>query len=432
MKKHLKQYFEWLFAGNVLTFNTEASQGKLVFEGHSKAFQTLLINGLGALTTMAIPATFIIFQITPPLLVVLFVFLMLGGFIAFGIGLVAMVYQPFWQHRKRINFTPQGIFTTNGGGVPINTKMQHIQALKVRFEKINPQVTHLQFWLNNKKRHFISSFFMEMPQTRGEIFDHFRVYAFHWGLSYYDISPSKSQNTGTFEFTRQQGKNELAQDTPYDQLEQTALTNQLQISAQPEIIAKYAFHRKNNTVLIQRRPGFKRRSWLFFLGSFLGGLGLLLLLILKALPQTDDHLTGIYVFIGCIAFLWIIFSIVSLNDVLSDFLVRVNKHQLYFQTRKNKGITIEHSNIQCLVIQGKIHQSRVTILNADIVVKLKDEVPFKNKPVQELRLLVVDSGRPEKLDNQSVRDAVYERSMRVARLIAQPLEVEVVWEGFVQ
>ena len=429
MKKRFKQYFEWLFAGNVLTFDAKTSQNKLVFEGHTKALSTLLINSFGSLAVMTFPAILIILKVDHPLLILLFVLLMLAGFIAFGIGMIAMAYQPFWQHRKQLTISPEGIFSKNGAGFPINTKVRRIKQFKVRFEVVNPQTTHVQFWLNGNKRYFINAFFQGLPRDNAQIFDWFRTYALQWGLQAYDISPSKDENIEVFEFT-QQGKNQLNPRASFAQLQQQALENQLKVSNAPEIIAKYAFRKEKDEVFVQRRPGFKRRSWLFFLSSFFGGLGLLVLLISLAASDKGDNQAGMYVFIACIAFLWGIFSLVSFNDIRSDFLIRTNSQQLYFQSRKNNGIALNKDNIECILIQGKIHQSRYTTLNGVILVQLKEAVSFKNNPTQALQLLIVDSGRPEKLDTQLVRDAVYERSMRVARLIAQPLGIEVVWKGF--
>ena len=422
MKALFKKYFAWLFAGNALTFSPEKSQGKLVFGGRSKAFSTLLINSIACLLAMTL-FSLIAIKIRHPLVITVGVLTMLAAFILFSVGLIAMAYQPFWQHRKKIILSPEGIFTKNGVGFSVNTKARRIKQFKVRFQVVNPQVTQMQFWLNGKKRYFVNAFFMSTPQNSHEIFDWFREYALHWELPFYDVKPSEDNSIGVFEFAKQ-GKNQLDQTTSFTQLKQQALDSQLQVGNQPETVAKYAFSTENDEILVTRRPGFKRRSWIFFLSSFLGGLGLLLLLIFGALPTIDDDPTGIYVFMGCIGFLWVILSLASFNDIRSDFLIRASKHQLYFQKRKNKGITIAQSNIQHLVVRGRISQGRYTNLFGEILVVLKE------KPVQEWQLFMIDSGRPEKIDTQLVRDAVYERSTRVARLIAQPLEVEVIWEGF--
>ncbi|OJJ23833.1 hypothetical protein BKI52_05645 [marine bacterium AO1-C] len=431
MKKRFKQYFEWLFAGNVLTFNAEASQGKLVFEGRSKAFRTLIINSFGSLAVMTAPMIFIAFDIRPPLLVFLFVILMLAGFIAFGIGMIAMAYQPFWQHRNKINITPQGIFTTNGIFFPLNTHVKRIKRFKIRFQVVDSGVIHLQCWLNGRKTYFVNAFILKAPQTEAEIFEWFQVYAAHWGLNYYDVSPSKDQSIGIFEFAKQ-GKNVLERALDFAQLKQQALDNQLKVGSQPEMIVKYAFQKNNDDLIVSRRPGFKKRAWIFLICSFLGGLGLLGLLIFVALPNTPDNKPGVYVFTACIAFLWFILTAVAFHDVRSDFLIKANTQQLYFQKRKNQGIAFSRDNIERLVIRGKINAGRNTTLQGNILVILKEKTTFREKEIQEQLLLAIFSGRPEKIDTQLVRDAVYERSMRVARLIAQPLGIEVIWEGFEQ
>jgi len=431
LKKYFKQYFEWLFAGNVLTFDAKASQNQLVFEGRSKAFSTLLFNSLGSLAVMALPALLIIFEVRHPLLVIIFVILMLAGFIAFGMGMIAMAYQPFWQHRNKITFTSQGIFTQNGVYFPLNTRARRIKHFKVRFQVVNPGVIHLQCWLNGRKTYFINTFVLKAPQTEAEIFEWFRAYALHWELNCYDVSPSKDQSIGIFEFAKQ-GKNILDNTLNFAQLKQQALDNQLKIGDQPEIIAKYAFYKDQEDLIVTRRPGFKKRAWIFLICSFLGGLGLLSLLIFVALPNTPDHKAGVYVFIACIAFLWFILSGVAFHEVRSDFLIKVNTQQLYFQKRKAQRITFSSNNIKCLTIRGKINTGRNTTLQGNILVILKEKTIFQEKEIVEQPLFSIFSGRPEKIDTQLVRDAVYERSMRVARLIAQPLGVEVIWEGFEQ
>jgi len=434
LKKIFKKYTEWLFANNRLTLKPQNSQDHLVFEGRSTAFISLIANSVvNILIILLILFLSFHFKVNHPLFIILVVIIVLVFGIAFCVGLIATAHQPFWRHRNKISFTPEGIFTINGIYFQANTKSQRLKHLKVRIEMVDRQVAHVQFWRNGRKEAFINAFLVNVPQTMDVFFDWFRTYALHWGLTYYDISPSKNQNIEVFEFARQ-GKNALDQHTQFSQLKQKALDNQSRIGPTLEIIANYALQATPKGILITRRPGFKFRSWLFFISVFFGAGGFLLLLTLNISQDTNStkDLMNTYGMMSLFLLVWIGLLIWSLSNLLSDFQVRIDAHQLYFQRRKNKGFTFNQGNIQSITIQGKIHRGKMTILSGIILVKLKEEKMIQNKPLQEFHLLEVSSGHPNNIDTKFVRDAVYDRSMRIARVIAQTLGVEIVWKGFEQ
>ncbi len=426
MKKRIIQYFAWLFAPNQLTLQSQQSPNQLVFEGRSTALVSLITNSI--LNTVVI-ALFIAlsFQIRHPVFIILAVIIVLALSVILCLGFIAIARQPFWRHRNKISFTPEGIFTVNGAYVRANTKRRRLKRLKIRVAMVGQQVAQVQFWRNGRKEAFINAFLIGIPDTPAEFFDWLRPYALHWGLDCYDISPSKDQRVETFEFSRQ-GKNTLDEQANFEQLRQQALANQSKIGPELEIIAQYAFQATKTGVSMTRKPGFKLKNWLLFIGVFFG-VGGFLLLIGLSVPK-DKNVASTYAMMSLFGLVWLGFVAWTVSNLLSDFLIRTDSQQLYVQHRKNKGFTFAPNDIQCIAIQGKVSGGRMTSLSGVVLVKLKAAQTIRGKSVQAHRLFEVSSGHPDNIVTQFVRDSVYDRSMRIAQIIAQPLGIEVVWEGF--
>ena len=167
MLKKIKQYFHWLFQSNVLTYNAADSVSQLVFEGKSRVFWRTLFNLTLSIVAMVLPIIFMAFDIgINSLLTPVFILLMFTGFIVFCIGILAMVYQPFWVHKNNIRFTKDQLQTISSIGWGKKQLPKKLNAFTLHYDFVQPGMVHVQFWVNRKKMHFVNAFITSFVRKR--------------------------------------------------------------------------------------------------------------------------------------------------------------------------------------------------------------------------------------------------------------------------
>lgn len=426
MKKKIERYFQWLSQGNVLIFNPEKSQNQLTFEGKSYILWKIILNSLlSLLTIFALPAVIIMFDLRNPVTIILTVITSLGGLIWFGIGLIVFAYHPFWIHKNKITISKEGLHTINSIGFASQRRPKKMKTFTLRYEFVEPGIVNLQFWVNQKKQYFVNAFMVNFAHTKAEVFDYLKEYMSAWGLEYIDISPQKSAQSGTFIFKRT-GKVSLDLTVSLSTLQAKAKEIQLQVSDTPELIAKYWVQQQEDNLQITRPKNYNRNMWIGFLLSFVLGGSIIFGLLYMMIYHPSDEKIGMIVFMVVIGFLWVVFSGVFYGNATANFCLQINDQQLYVRLKKGKEHTYDLSQIENIAIQGVITTGRSTHVWGNILLVLKTD----DREQKPLKLLTIDSGRPEKIDTQLVRDAAYERSMRIAQLIAQPMDLSVDWKGF--
>lgn len=435
MLKKIKQYFRWLFQNNVLVCHDEGLAGQLVLEGKSRILWRILLNNVLSLGAITLPIVGIANKIGIKswLLTPIFIVLMLVGFITFCIGMLALAYQPFWIHKNKISFTTEQLQTRSSVGVSKKQLPKKLSAFTLHYDFVQPGVVHVQFWVNHKKMYFVNAFLTGFANNETEIFEQLKPYMLAWELDFMDVSPHTGKS-GTFIFTKE-GKVPLYPESRLNELRQQTQESQLQVSETPELISKHLISQKGDEIKITERANYKRRMWWnFWLSFLLGGLiefGLVWLLVTQATKEVE----GVYVMLVTVGLLWLLFSYIFYDNASSDFCIKVNPRQILFRKKKGKEKLFAREQIEFLSLHGFISQGRYTTINTTLKLVLKpgyEGVASDKKQAgnHKFTLMITGSERPEKIDTQLVRDAAYENGMRIARLVAKPMALEIKWEGF--
>lgn len=415
---------QWLFQGNVLRYHSGAADQQLTFKGKSKAFQRLVLNSTLSLGVILAPIAFVAPSSRHPIIITFAVISLLAAFIAFCLGMVAMAYQPFWIHKNRLTFTSDCLQTVNSLGIKHTYHLHKIKAFTLRYDFTQQGVVHIQMWINHHKAYFFNAYLTHFANNAHDLFEQLKPYFDAWGFKSIDIPAQKSSQSGNWTLSHT-GKTKFIAGLPLEELQKQSKENQLKISEQAEVIAKYLVQQQANTLMIARQKNYTKKMWwgvgltLTIGGSIIFGL------IYMLIYHPTKHDAGAYVFLAAIGFLWILFLVIFYNSAIEAFRLEISPQQFCVYHRKRETCYLQ-SQIKGLVLQITISQGRYT----HTIGHLSLNVMLENGESKLVSLLKVDSGRPEKIDTPLVRDATYQRSLHLARLMAQPMNLAIDWRGF--
>ncbi|WP_299462313.1 hypothetical protein [uncultured Microscilla sp.] len=424
MLKKLKQYIQWLFQGNLLKYHSGVANQQVTFKGKSRAFQRLMLNSTLSLAAMSLPIVpMVVLENRHPLLVITAIILLLAGFVAFCLGVITMAYQPFWLHKNQLTFTPNYLQMVNSVGIKQTIDAHKLKAFTLRYDFSQAGVVQIQLWINHRKAYFVNAYLSHFATNAHDLFEQLKPYFVAWGFSHIDIPAQSSTQSGSWFFQRV-GKTAFVPNLSLTALQQASKEHQLNIGDAPEVVVKYLVEQQGETLQVSRPKNYTKKMWWGFWLSLVIGVAIIYGLVYMLVYHPGKNDGGIYVFLGCIGLLWIIFVALFYSNATEAFCLRISPEEFYIKKRKKEQRYPLHQ-IQGLALQGIISQGRYTTVMGRLSLVVNHEsVP---KPII---LLIVDSGRSEKLDTPLVRDSTYQRSMRLARLIAQPMGLEIDWKGF--
>jgi hypothetical protein len=424
MVKIIKKYVQWLFQGNVLRYHSGVADQQLTFKGKSKAFQRLIINSIVSLGVILLPIAPIALRFRHPIVITVAIVMMLAAFIAFCLGIIAMAYQPFWIHKNQLIFTNDSLRLINGIGIKQTYHIHKLKAFTLRYDFNQQGAVHIQMWINHQKAYFFNAHLTHFAHNAHDLFEQLKPYFSAWGFEYIDIPNQGASQSGSWVLSHA-GKTRFRADSPLETLQKQSQENQLKISEQAEVVAKYLVQQQDKTLVIGRPKNYAKKMWwgvgltLIIGGSMI--FGLIYMLIYR--PTKND--AGAYVFLVVIGLLWIIFLAAFYSSAVEAFQLKISPQQVCISQRK-KETCYAKSQIKSLVLEIIISQGRYTHVTGHLNLSIAKE----NGEQQLVSLLKVDSGRPEKLDTPLVRDATYQRSLHLAQLIAQPMNLTIDWRGF--
>lgn len=423
MLKKIKQYVQWLFQGNVLNFQPKESDQQLVFEGKSKAFHRLMLNSALSLGIMLLPVPPVALHLRHPVIIFIAIVLMLAGFICFCLGIIAMAYQPFWLHKNRLIFTQDTLHMMNSLGIKQGYQPHKLKAFTLRYDFNQQGAVHIQMWVNHRKAYFLNAHLTHFANSAHDLFEQLKPYFKAWGFQYIHIPAQGSSQSGSWTLTRT-GKTLLAPNLSLATLQQKSQEDQLIIGEEAEEISQYLVQKQNETLEVSRPKNYAKKMWWGVGISFVVGAAIIFGLIYLLIHHPTKNDAGAYVFLAVVGFLWLIFLAAFYSSATEAFRLRVSPQEVCIRHRK-KEVCYPRHQVQQLALNIVISKGRYTYVTGHLNLIVNQD--GENKP---LTLLKVDSGRPEKIDTPLVRDATYQRSIRLAQLLAQPMGLSVHWQGF--